>query len=62
MYRGKVAMRISKGWVDLDGAGVALKSSLDILHLLEGVAHVGVGIGECRLDSDSFFVVHQSLV
>lgn len=35
-------MSVSKGGIDLDGTSVALESSLDILHLLEGVAHVAV--------------------
>ena len=36
--------------VDLDGAGVALECALHVVHLLQGVAHVGVGVGEGRLD------------
>ena len=39
-------MSISKGWVDLNGAGVALKGALYILHLFERVAHVGICISK----------------
>ena len=44
--RGKIAVGVGKGRVDLDGPGVALQGSLYVLHLFEGVAHVRVGIGE----------------
>ena len=37
-------MGISKGRIDLNGASVALKGRLKILHLLQRVAHVGVSI------------------
>ena len=45
-------MGVSKGRVDLDGPRVALKRALDVVHFLEGVAHVGVGVGEGRLDPE----------
>jgi len=32
------------------------------LHLLQCVAHVGVGVGEVRWDGNGLLVVHQSLV
>lgn len=43
-------MSVSKGWVDLDGTSIALQSSLDILHLLQRIAHVGIGISKCGAD------------
>ena len=50
MDRCQVGVRVGEGWVDLDGAGVALESALHVVHLLQGVAHVGVCVGEGRLD------------
>ena len=50
MDRCQVGVRVGEGGVDLDGSGVALHGPLDVVHLLEGVAHVGVGVGEGRLD------------
>jgi hypothetical protein len=41
---------ISKRWVDLNGSSVALKSSLNVLHFLKGIAHVAVSICKCWLD------------
>lgn len=46
MNTGQIAMRIRKGRIDLDGTCITLKSSVDIAHLFQGVAHVGIGIGE----------------
>ena len=43
-------MGIGKGWVDLNGSGVALQGSIDVLHLLQSVTHVAVGISEVRVD------------
>ena len=43
-------MLTGEGRVDLDGAGVALESALHVVHLLQGVAHVGVSVGKGRLD------------
>lgn len=43
---GQVTVGVCERWVDLDGAGVALQRSLHVLHLLQGVAHVGVGVGK----------------
>ena len=43
-------MLTGEGRVDLDGAGVALECSLHVVHLLQGVAHVGVCVREGRLD------------
>lgn len=51
MDRGQVTVSISEGWIDLDGTSVALQSSLDILHFLQSVSHVGIGISECGADS-----------
>lgn len=38
--RGQIAVCVSKGRVNLDGTGVALKCSLHILHLLQCISHV----------------------
>lgn len=43
-------MSVCEGGIDLNGASVALKCALNVMHFLQGVAHVGVGIGESRLD------------
>lgn len=48
-------MRVCEGRVNLDGSGVALQSSLYVVHLLQSVAHVGVSIGEGGLNSKKFF-------
>ena len=47
---GQVAVCVSEGGVDLNGARVALQRSLHILHLLQSVAHVGVGVRKRRAD------------
>ncbi len=46
-------MGIGKGWVDLNGSGVALQRSTDILHLLESVPHVAVGISKVGVDPEN---------
>lgn len=46
-------MGISKGGVDLNGTSVALQCPLHILHFLQCVAHVRVGISKCGADSVS---------
>ena len=48
---GQIAVGVGEGRVDLNGPRVALQRSVDVLHLLQRVAHVAVGIGERRLDS-----------
>ena len=45
--------RTSECRVDLDSARVALEGTRDVVHLLQRVAHVGVGVGEGRLDPGS---------
>ena len=55
-------MGIGKGGVDLDGSHVTRHGAIQVSHLFEGVAHVGVGVGERRVDSDRLFVVHQGIV
>ncbi len=45
-------MGVGERGVDLNGARVALQGTLDVVHLLEGVAHVGVGVCEGGLDSE----------
>ena len=55
-------MGIGKCRIYLDRSGVALQGALYILHFLEGIAHVGVGIGKSGLNADSFLVMHECLV
>lgn len=59
---GQIAVSVGEGWVDLDGTCIALQCALDVLHLLQGVAHVAVSVRKRRLDADRFFVMHQSLI
>ena len=42
MDGGKVGVSICEGWVDLDGTSVALEGALNVLHLLQCVAHITV--------------------
>lgn len=49
--RGQIAVSISKGRVNLDGTGVALQRSLYVLHFLQCITHVRVGISEGGTDS-----------
>ena len=62
VHRREVGVSVRKRGIDLNGPGVALQRALNVVHLLQGVAHVAVGIGEGRLDPDCLLVVHQSLV
>ena len=55
-------MGVGKCRVYLDGPGVALHGSIDVLHLLEGVAHVAVGVCEVWVDSDGLLVVAEGLL
>lgn len=45
-------MSISKCWIDLYRSGIALQCTLDILHLLQCVSHVGISISKCWTDSE----------
>lgn len=47
-------MSVRETGIDLNGASVTLQRSLYVLHFLESVAHVAVGIGKCRLDPETF--------
>lgn len=51
MDGSQIAVSISEGRVDLDGTSVALQRPLYILHLLQCVTHVGIGISKCGADS-----------
>ena len=48
--RRQIAVRIGKRRIDLNSPRVTLQRSVHILHLLQRVAHVAVGIGKRRLD------------
>ena len=48
----KVTVSISERRVDLNGSGVTLNGSLDVLHFLKCIAHVGICISECWMDSE----------
>ena len=52
-------MGVGEGGVDLDGSGVALHGTIDILHLLEGVPHVAVSI--CKVGMDPAHVEETGL-
>jgi hypothetical protein len=43
-------MRVCKCRVDLYGPGVALEGALYVVHLLQSVTHVGIGVGKRRLN------------
>ena len=62
MNGGEVAVRVGEGRVDLDGARVALQRRRDVLHLLQRVAHVAVGVSERRLDADGLLRAARSAV
>lgn len=53
MYGGQVTVGVCEGWIDLNGAGVALQSSLDVLHLFQRVPHVGIGVGKGGTDPEN---------
>ena len=63
MDGGQIAMSISKGRVYLDSSGVTLEGTLDILHLLQGVTHIGVSIRKRGRDSgnSNLFMQYMSL-
>ena len=46
-------MGIGKSWVDLYGSGVALQGSIDVLHLLQSVPHVAIGISKVGVDPEN---------
>ena len=48
VYGGQVAVGVGEGRVDLNSPGVALECALYVLHLLQCVPHVGVGISKGR--------------
>lgn len=58
MNRCQVAVSISKSWIDLDGTSVALQCSLYILHFLQCIAHVGIGISKCGANSKNTMFKH----
>lgn len=45
-------MSVGKGWIDLNGTSVALKSPIDVLHLLQSVTHIAVGISKVGMDPE----------
>jgi hypothetical protein len=45
-------MCVSKGRINLDGSGVALQRALDVVHLLQSVAHVAVGVSKRGLKDE----------
>ena len=55
-------MSVGKGGVDLDGSHVTRHGAIQVSHLFEGVAHIGVGVGEGGVNADRLFVVDQSVI
>lgn len=51
MNGSQIAVGICKCRVNLNGTSVTLQGSLNILHLLQSVSHVRVGIGKGRTNS-----------
>ena len=47
----EVGVGVGESGVDLNVPGVAIGGTLDVMHLLQSVAHVGVGVRKSRLDS-----------
>ena len=65
MNGSQVTVRIGEGGVDLNGPGVALQGSLDVLHLLQRVAHVGVGVSKRGADpkwGDKYVMLKKILI
>lgn len=62
VHGGKVTVSVCESRVDLDRSRITLDGALHILHLLQRVAHVGVGVGECRANSDRFLIMHESFL
>jgi hypothetical protein len=55
-------MCVSKGRINLDGSGVALQRALDVVHLLQSVAHVAVGVSKRGLkDEIQKLLIQQKL-
>ncbi len=59
MHGREIAVCISERGVDLNGACVTLQGAVHIAHLLQRVAHVGIGVGECGRDANRFFVMEN---
>ena len=53
MNRSQIAVGVGKGRVDLNGTRVTLEGAVDVLHLLQRIAHVAVGVGKGGLNSAS---------
>lgn len=47
----QIAVGICKRRVNLNGTSVTLQGSLNILHLLQSVSHVRIGVSKGRTDS-----------
>ena len=48
-------MGVREGRVDLYGPGVAQEGTLDVVHLLQGVAHVAVSVKNVSEKRKDFF-------
>ena len=55
-------MGVGEGWVNLNRPRVALHRSVHVLHFLEGVPHVAVGVRKVGVDPYGFLVVTQGLL
>ena len=50
MDGSKIRVGIGERRIDLNGSRVALKRTVDVLHLLQSVAHVAVSVSKRWLD------------
>ena len=50
MDGSEIAVGVGKGGVNLNGTSVALECSIYVLHLLQCVPHVAVGISKVGMD------------
>ena len=50
MDGSKIRVGIGERRIDLNGSRVALKRPVNVLHLLQSVAHVAVSVGKRWLD------------
>lgn len=62
MDAGQIAVGVCKRRINLYRSGITLQGAGHVLHFLERVPHVGVGVGKCRLNPNGFLVMHKGFV
>uniref|UniRef100_A0A915IGE2 Uncharacterized protein n=1 Tax=Romanomermis culicivorax TaxID=13658 RepID=A0A915IGE2_ROMCU len=56
----QIRMSVGESRINLDGSVVTSRGALYVAHLFQSVAHVGIGVGECRRNANGLPIMGYS--